>query len=109
MKKKTSISINHDCYFFRIKHGKKNAYFERLIKERLRYLKDRLPPLRDKFERREIVELINDMALPTGKWERKNKDISLREKQALVLLWEEVSNTGIEAEDLLEILAKTRM
>ena len=106
MKKKTTVMLEHDSYIFLIKHGKRNAYIEKLIKERLEKLKSSFFFLRRTFDNSEIAELTEAISLPVGKWERdiKRYHRSDMHKAAVISLWEEMSRTGMKANELIAVL-----
>jgi len=102
MKKKTSITLDNNSYLFQMKHGKRNEYMKKLIKNRLIGLRAMLFFLRSKLGEKEIIELLESMSEPAGQWVTFN--ISRRQRQALASLWDEMTNTGIKAEDLLDLI-----
>ena len=106
MNKKTSISLDKNCYLFAVKYGKRNEYVKKLIEDKIKKIGDSLFFLRQKYGKDEIVELIENISLPVGKWEKKSGDISPVHKADLVVLWEETILTGLTAKELLETLDK---
>lgn len=106
MKKRTSVNISNE-YFFLIKHGKRNEYVEKLIKERMENLKSVLGVLRKGFsdDKDEIINLVKLASIPALSWEKSTpKDLSDLHREALIILWEETSATGIEPTELIDIL-----
>lgn len=104
MSKKTSITLDENSYLFLIKHGKRNEYVEKLIKKRFQKLRSFLFFLKDRYEEKDISELLEDISLPVYFWEKKNRNIQPALKDALLGLWEEVADTGITPNELLAIL-----
>ena len=110
MKRRTSVNICNE-YFFLMKHGKRNEYVEKLFDERLKNLKSILNVLRQDFsdDKNEIIILIELADKSAFHWEKNvPANLSHLARQALIVLWEETVSTGIEAQELIDVLWEER-
>lgn len=105
MKKKTSITLNQDSYLFAVKHGKRNEYIEKLLKDRRNELKHLFNFLNKSFSEEDIFLLLQAISMPAARWEKMYKTVSKVHKAALVSLWEETFLTGIKNDELIELLS----